>query len=124
MEKPQNRAAFIPAQGKPLEVRDTTYPKPGGNEIVIKNSAVAINPIDWKQQEYGIFIKEYPSVFGVDVAGIVEEVGTGVTAFAPGDRVIAYVKRLCDPDVADSREAIHQVSRSAIINTARSNSTS
>ena len=89
MAIPNNRAAFIPAPGKPLVVNDAAYVNPGPNEIVIKNAVVAINPVDWKQQDHGIFIEKYPSVFGVDVAGVVEEVGSDVSPFVPGDRVMA-----------------------------------
>ena len=89
MGPPTNRAAFIPGKGKRLEVRDAPYPRPGPNDIVIKNAAVAINPVDWKQQDHDIFIQSYPSIFGVDVSGVVEEVGEAVTVFAKGDRVIA-----------------------------------
>jgi NADPH:quinone reductase-like Zn-dependent oxidoreductase len=41
-----NQAAWIPeAKGK-LEVKDATLPKAGKGEVVIKNHAVAVNPVD------------------------------------------------------------------------------
>jgi len=86
---PQNRAAFIPTQSGRLQVSEAPYPKLGSSDIIIKTHFVAINPVDWKQQDHGIFIQSYPSIFGVDVAGVVEEVGSQVTTFKPGDRVIA-----------------------------------
>ena len=49
--------------------------------------ACALNPVDWKIQSYGIFIEEYPAILGVDLAGVVEEVGDGVENLKRGDRV-------------------------------------
>ncbi|KAF2149684.1 GroES-like protein [Myriangium duriaei CBS 260.36] len=83
-----NKAAYIPSQGHHLEVRDAPYVKPGPDDVIIENHAVAINPVDWKQQDHGIFIDSYPSIFGCDVSGIVVEVGSHVTTFKNGDRVI------------------------------------
>jgi NADPH:quinone reductase-like Zn-dependent oxidoreductase len=40
-------------------------------------------------QDWGVFIQEWPSIFGCDVAGEIHEVGEGVTKFKPGDRVTA-----------------------------------
>ena len=85
---PRNQAASIPSAGQSLEVTEAPYERPGLQEIVIKTQAVAINPVDWKMQDHGIFIDNYPSRFGCDVAGIVEEVGEEVKAFQIGDRVI------------------------------------
>ncbi|THU85444.1 GroES-like protein [Dendrothele bispora CBS 962.96] len=49
--------------------------------------ATALNPIDWKAQEYGMFYEKYPAIVGSDVAGDVEDVGEGVVGFKKGDRV-------------------------------------
>ena len=87
---PQNQAAWIPAAGQPLKLDSAEYVSPGSYDIVIKSHAVAINPVDWKMQDHGMFIEEYPSVFGCDVAGVVEEVGNEVKTFQKGDRVIGY----------------------------------
>lgn len=55
----------------------------------MKNHAVAVNPVDWKIQDSGAFVKEWPIVVGEDLAGEIVEVGEGVTHLKKGDRVIA-----------------------------------
>jgi NADPH:quinone reductase-like Zn-dependent oxidoreductase len=46
-----NKAAWIKAlKAKPLEVNDAPYYQPGPGQLLMKNGAVAINPVDWKIQ--------------------------------------------------------------------------
>lgn len=69
------------------------YPRARENEIVIRNRAVAINPLDWIKQSIGDLIFSwirYPFVLGADCAGEVVEVGDSVTRFAVGDRVLGH----------------------------------
>ena len=87
-----NEAAWIMApKAKPLVVAEAPMPIANPDEVVIRNRAVAVNPIDWKVQEYGVIVKDYPNVLGCDTAGEVVEVGSNVTKFSKGDRVMAYV---------------------------------
>lgn len=88
MAAPQNKAAWLKKAGTPLEVGDAPLPLAGAGEIVVKNAAVAINPLDCHQQDAGVFVQQFPAVFGCDVAGEVYEVGAGVDRFKKGDRVI------------------------------------
>lgn len=89
-----NYAAWIPSEKARLEVGTSPFPSSlSADEIIIKNHAVAVNPVDWKIQESGGFGLTYPYILGDDVAGEVVEVGAGVKAagtFKPGDRVIAH----------------------------------
>ncbi|PVH90796.1 GroES-like protein [Periconia macrospinosa] len=86
-----NQAAWITAaKAYPLEVKESPMPKAGAGEVVIKNHAVAINPVDWKLQTYGVVVKKYPNVLGTDVAGEVYEVGSGVIHVKKGDRVLGH----------------------------------
>jgi hypothetical protein len=61
--------------------------------MVVKNAAVAINPMDWAKQFVGDkkweWIK-HPWILGEDVACEVVEIGDEVTRFKVGDRVIAH----------------------------------
>ncbi|KAI1323081.1 zinc-binding oxidoreductase CipB [Xylariaceae sp. FL0255] len=90
----QNRAAIIPKSGSyPLVVQDAPYTKPEPSEIVVRNKALALNPIDYILQKHGSFVlgsKVFPLVSGTDIAGEVVEVGDDVTRFKPGDRVTAF----------------------------------
>ncbi|KAF7845970.1 hypothetical protein BT93_L5759 [Corymbia citriodora subsp. variegata] len=54
---------------------------------MIRNHAVAMNPIDVKLQKFEIYPLSYPTVLGEDVAGEVISIGSKVTRFQPGDRV-------------------------------------
>ncbi|KAI1134067.1 GroES-like protein [Hypoxylon sp. FL0543] len=90
---PSNFAAWLPSKCvKPLQVGPAPYTPPKAGEIVVKNAAVAINPVDWIKQQAGNAIMgyvKYPFILGGDVAGQVVEVGSGVERFRVGDRVIA-----------------------------------
>lgn len=87
-----NKAAYLRKAGTTLDVADAPLPTAGPNELVIANAAVAINPLDFHMQDQGVFVQQWPSVLGCDVAGIVHEVGAEVNGrFKVGDRVIGYV---------------------------------
>jgi len=89
---PSNSAAWITeAKAKPFVVKDAPYPEPNDDEIVVANKAIAINPVDWKIQDHGLFIKNYPMILGTDVAGEVVEVGKNIKHLKKGDRVVSYV---------------------------------
>ena len=90
MPNPSNTAAWQPEPGVALEVKPTPYTSPGEHEIVVRNVAIAVNPIDWIIQDRAMFDwLEYPLVPGSDVAGEVVEIGRGVSRFKLGDRVLA-----------------------------------
>jgi NADPH:quinone reductase-like Zn-dependent oxidoreductase len=91
MSIPSNQAAWLKAANTPLEVGPAPMPTAGAGEIIVKNAAIAINPIDWHQQDAGIFVQQFPAIIGCDVAGKVFKVGAGVERFKKGDRVIGYI---------------------------------
>ena len=88
-----NSAAWIPAKKARLRVGPAPVTAPRADEIVVANRAVAVNPIDWIIQDTGSLIfrwLQYPCVLGSDLAGDVVAVGSAVTRFAVGDRVLAH----------------------------------
>ncbi|KAL1843518.1 hypothetical protein VTJ49DRAFT_1111 [Mycothermus thermophilus] len=84
-----NLTAVLPSPGSALIIQERAIPSLGSGEMLIRNRALAINPIDWKRQVYGLAVSSYPTVLGGDIAGVVVGVGPGVTSFKPGDRVLA-----------------------------------
>ncbi|EUJ26188.1 Zinc-type alcohol dehydrogenase-like protein SA1988 [Listeria grayi] len=75
-----------------LKEKEVATPKPGKNQVVVKEYATSINPIDWKLREG--YLKqmmdwEFPIILGWDVAGVISEVGEEVTDFKVGDEVFA-----------------------------------
>ncbi|KAF5019960.1 hypothetical protein F66182_8019 [Fusarium sp. NRRL 66182] len=102
---PSNNAAWlVAAKTSPLEVKEAPLTQPGEGHILVKNAAVAINPVDIANQHIGIFIaaSQYPVILGEDVAGTVEAVGPNVTHFKAGDRVLGYATSLASKDNANS----------------------
>jgi len=90
---PENSAAVLTAPFAPLSIAGAPYPSAGPGELVIRNRALAVNPLDSIKQSTGNLMYgwlPYPSVLGEDVAGEVVEAGSGVASFHPGDRVVAY----------------------------------
>jgi NADPH:quinone reductase-like Zn-dependent oxidoreductase len=73
-----------------LTLEQVPKPEPGPGQVLVRVHAAGVNPIDWKfragylQQYVPV---ELPSTPGLDVSGVVDAVGEGVTEFAPGDAV-------------------------------------
>ncbi|TKA76528.1 hypothetical protein B0A55_05668 [Friedmanniomyces simplex] len=84
-----NTAAWIKEKCGPFVVEEAPIPEPKDNEIVIRSHAVAINPVDGYMYKKGMLIQSWPTVIGCDVAGTVTAIGTSVTRFKPGDRILA-----------------------------------
>lgn len=111
MSTPINTAAWITAKQAKIEVGVAPYTSPRDNEIVVKNHAVAINPVDWIKQQLGDFLFswiKYPFVLGQDLAGEVVEVGTAVSRFKVGDRVLAHAVGL-DKERNNAAEGAFQI---------------
>ncbi|MFD4482161.1 NADP-dependent oxidoreductase [Streptomyces sp. NPDC058471] len=69
-----------------LEIVDLPAPRPGPGEVRIAVRAAGINPSDWKKRQ-GVMDQELPQTMGHEAAGVVDELGAGVTDVAVGDRV-------------------------------------
>jgi NADPH:quinone reductase-like Zn-dependent oxidoreductase len=88
MAAPTNRAAWLFKADTLLQVDDAPLPTAGPGELVVKNAAIAINPLDCHMQDIGVFVQQWPTIFGCDVAGEVYEVGPDAQRFKKGDRII------------------------------------
>lgn len=85
-----SQALFLPTKFGPFEVGDQETYKPGPGELLVRIEAAALNPIEWKIQTYGSIgpiPASFPAILGSDIAGVVEQVGDGVSRFIKGDRV-------------------------------------
>ncbi|GAA2629587.1 NADP-dependent oxidoreductase [Actinomadura fulvescens] len=69
-----------------LEIVDVPDPHPGAGQVRVAVRAAAVNPSDWKKRE-GLMNGRLPQTMGHEAAGVVDEVGEGVTGVAVGDRV-------------------------------------
>lgn len=75
-----------------LRVDEVPRPSAGAGEVLVRNRAAGINPVDWKIREGMLRGRvTLPMTLGFDVSGVVESVGDGVTDFNPGDEVFAYL---------------------------------
>ena len=84
------KAAFITQTGPPdvIQYDDRPVPRPGPTEVLVKVGAVAVNPIDTYIRGGIVALPlAFPYIIGCDLAGTVEQCGTEVTRFRPGDRV-------------------------------------
>ncbi|KAF2828204.1 GroES-like protein [Ophiobolus disseminans] len=96
-----NRAAVFPGPGEKLEVKDVGVNHPAPGEALIRNHAVALQPLDAKMlvAGYGPAASlQYPAVLGTSGAGIIEELGEGVSQFQVGDRVVFDTKAYVDSE--------------------------
>ena len=69
-----------------IEIVELPDPHPGPGEIRIAVRAAGINASDWKKRQ-GLMDPELPQTMGYEAAGVVDELGEGVTDVALGDAV-------------------------------------
>lgn len=76
-----------------LYVAEIPMPRPGAGEALVEIRAAGVNPGEASIRA-GLMHERLPATFpsgeGSDLAGVVLEVGAGVTEFAPGDEVLGY----------------------------------
>lgn len=88
------RAAVCREFGKPLTIEEISLDAPGPGEVKVRLKACSVCHSDLSFID-GIWGGELPAVFGHEGAGIVEDVGDGVSQYKPGDRVIVTLIRHC-----------------------------
>ncbi|MGA5545127.1 NADP-dependent oxidoreductase [Mycobacterium sp. NPDC051198] len=79
-----------------LQVRDVSRPVPGPGEVLVEVKSAGINPGEAMIRRGALhdrFPASFPSGQGSDLAGVVAELGAGVTGFQIGDEVLGFSDR-------------------------------
>ncbi len=82
------------ARAAPVEVTTIVVPDPGPGEALVRVQACGVCHTDLHYREGGIS-DDYPFLLGHEAAGIVEQVGDGVTDVVPGDFVVLNWRAVC-----------------------------
>lgn len=74
--------------------QDHPTPQPAFGEVLVKLQAAALNHLDiWVRNGWPGIRLEYPHILGADGAGLVEEIGEGVSGWETGERVVINANR-------------------------------
>jgi NADPH:quinone reductase-like Zn-dependent oxidoreductase len=109
-----SRAVQFESFGGPeaLSIREVPVAQAGSGQIRVRVTAAGLNPMDWfmtsdadTAARFGLSL---PCGFGTDYAGVVDQVGDGVSEFVVGDRVFggALSRAVADYVVVDVRGTI------------------
>jgi S-(hydroxymethyl)glutathione dehydrogenase/alcohol dehydrogenase len=108
------RAAVMTAVNRPLEVRDDIEVHgPGPGEVVVRLAASGVCHTDLSVLN-GTTLAPVPIVLGHEGAGVVSEVGEGVTTVRPGDRVVTCWVPQCGDCYFCARDESHLCEASTI----------
>ncbi len=88
------KAIVVHQYGGPevLKFEEYADPVPGPGEVLVRVAATSVNPIDYKRRAgltKDFYPMKFPGLIGVDIAGTVVKIGTGVEDFSVGDQVFA-----------------------------------
>ncbi len=91
-------AAIVQEYGGPEVLKYGQFPDPvaGAGEVLVRAAATSINPFDIMRRSGAAKADapiKFPGIVGVDLAGTVEAVGTGVDGFVVGDKVFAMADK-------------------------------
>ena len=103
------RAYCIPSDGASAQLCDVNKPEPGKGQVRVAIKACGLNFADLLMQK-GSYQDTPPAPFtlGMEVAGVVDTVGPGVSTLRPGDRIAVYSGQggLAEYGVFDADRAI------------------
>src|SRR5271170_8459999 len=87
------RAYIVEHPDGPFTQADLPRPTPSAGQVLVRVHVSGVNPLDTKIRagKAAHARQPLPAVLGLDMAGTVEAVGTGVTAFKAGDEVYGMV---------------------------------
>lgn len=88
------RAAVVHEPGAGFTIEEVQLDAPRRHEVLVDVRAVGLCHSDYTMANDNLGFP-FPAVFGHEVAGVVREVGDGVTTIRPGDRVVAALVRYC-----------------------------
>src|SRR5215204_6172096 len=101
--------------GGPVALMVLPTPEVRADEVLIHVRAAGVNPFDWKVAD-GVLKDEkqhrFPLILGFDAAGVVEQVGAGVTRFSEGEEVYGYFSK---PVIGEGTYAEYVVVPAAIV---------
>ncbi|KAI0711848.1 GroES-like protein [Cerioporus squamosus] len=98
----QHKVLYLLSKGGALAVRTADVPTPGPDDVLLRVESAALNPLDWKIQDAGLFTAAFPTILGWDAAGVVVAVGSNVERLKVGNRV------LVEAHVAESTRTFQQ----------------
>jgi NADPH2:quinone reductase len=83
------KALLLDHPGSPdtLYVSEVPEPQPAAGEVRVNVHAAGLNPADYKFAQRGVSRWKYPHILGLDVAGVIDAVGEGVSQWQVGDAV-------------------------------------
>jgi S-(hydroxymethyl)glutathione dehydrogenase/alcohol dehydrogenase len=91
----RTRAAVAVAAGKPLEIMDVNLDGPKAGEVLVEIKATGLCHTDEFTRSGADPEGLFPAILGHEGAGVVMEVGAGVTSLKPGDHVIPLYTPEC-----------------------------
>ncbi|KAJ3538747.1 hypothetical protein NM688_g6475 [Phlebia brevispora] len=84
----KQKALVLPAKNGQFVIEEVDVPTLASGEVLVRADAVALNPADYMVQDRDIFNSAYPLILGWEAAGVVVQLGEGVTSLAVGDKVL------------------------------------
>jgi len=101
------QAIILAKTGGPgnFKIKEVEDPKMTKNDIIVKNSYIGVNFFDVAFRKGTYKLPEFPSILGLEAAGVVQNVGSAVTEFKPGDRVAYATGGL---GAYATKKAVHQ----------------
>jgi NADPH2:quinone reductase len=87
------RALVLQRPGDPFKLTEVPLPAVSPGQVLVRIKASGVNPLDTKVRagQAAHARVELPAILGMDMAGVVEAVGPGVTTFHPEDEVYGMV---------------------------------
>jgi NADPH:quinone reductase-like Zn-dependent oxidoreductase len=110
------KAVVVHQYGGPEVLKFEEYPDPvpGVGEVLVRVAATSVNPIDYKRRAgltQDFYPIRFPGLIGVDIAGTVVKIGSGVEGFSAGDQVFAMADNTYAELCVVKAEALAKVPR-------------